>query len=51
VRTRYLGKTLRLPEGAIDKGTYRRLMKHLKELRKERERILKRIEWALEVLW
>lgn len=50
VKTHYLGKEPKLPEGAVSKAEYRRFVKRLEELRREREKIFDRIARALEAL-
>jgi len=50
VRRRYLGKAPRLPDGAVERGVYRRMERELGKLRAERERLWAQIGQALDLV-
>jgi len=50
VRWLYLGKDPKLAEGRVSFGEYRAVLKHLEELRRRRERLLRRVEEAMRAL-
>ena len=47
VQWTYLGKDPKLPEGAVDRNTYRAMTKQLDALRKRREKLLSTVDQAL----
>jgi hypothetical protein len=50
VKTHYLGRNPKLPEGSFDRSQYNQLIQRLTKLRREREQLYDRIERAIQLL-